>query len=172
MIRGADATASPLLLCLENPRHGVGHPGPVLALFDELALAVAREPVVLGLTVVLRRVPFRIDPALLLQAMERRVERPLVDPQDVARDLLDALRDAPAVHRLERQRLQDEHVERALQEILFLTSHARRLWGRDLSNVNRRGAVADPLVLTIDKSGRMLRASCRVSTSTALGSRL
>ena len=138
----AQLRAHDWFLCLEDPRDGVGHPRPVLAFLGELAAAVAREPVVLGLAVVLRRVPFRVDPALLLQPVKRRVERALIDAQHVARDLLDALRDAPAVHRLERERLQDEHVERALQEILFLTSHARPLCGGDLSNVKRRAGVS------------------------------
>jgi hypothetical protein len=53
----------------------------------------------------------------MLETMERRVERALVDLQDVLRDLLNALGDRPAVERLRLQRPQDEQVERARKEI-------------------------------------------------------
>ena len=133
--------------CVEDPGDGVGHPRPVLALFGQLAAAGPRQPVVLGLAVVLGRVPLgSIQPACF-ETMERGIERALIDLQHVSRDLLDALRDAPAVHRLERQRLQDEHVERALEEILFLTSHVRIV--RSATCRMSRGAVS---LLTIDKS--------------------
>ena len=112
-------------------------------LFGELPASGARQAVVLGLAVVLRRVPFRIDPSLLLEAMECRIERPLIDAQDVLRDLLDAQRDSPAVHRLERQGLQDEHVERSLQEILFLTGHGAILRGRLVECQEERSALVD-----------------------------
>jgi hypothetical protein len=39
--------------------------------------------------------------------------------------LLDTLGDAPAMHRLELQHLEYEHVERALQEVASLLRHAR-----------------------------------------------
>src|SRR5262249_13385698 len=37
--------------------------------------------------------------------------------EDAARDLFDAARDAEAVHRLEAERLEDQHVERALDDV-------------------------------------------------------
>jgi hypothetical protein len=49
--------------------------------------------------------------------MERGIERSLVHLQDVARQLLDALRNRPAMLRLEQERLQDEEIERALDEV-------------------------------------------------------
>ncbi len=51
-----------------------------------------RATVVLGIT------PRRFDPGLLLEAVQRRVERALVHLQDVLRNLLETLGDAPAVH--------------------------------------------------------------------------
>ena len=54
---------------------------------------------------------------MLFELVERGVERALADLQDVARHLPDALRDRPAVHRLERDDLQDQQVQRALHEI-------------------------------------------------------
>ncbi len=70
-----------------------------------------REPVVLGPPAQLRDSPFGFDPALMLEAMERRVERALVDLQDILRDLLDPLRNRPAMERLGLQRAQDEQVK-------------------------------------------------------------
>jgi hypothetical protein len=47
--------------------------------------------------------------------VKRREERARLDLESSARDLLDAPRDAEAVHLAERERLQYEHVERALK---------------------------------------------------------
>ena len=63
--------------------------------------------------------------ALMLEAMECRVERALIDLQDIPRDLLDALRDCPAVQRVGLQRPEDEQVERARQEVGYcMSSHS------------------------------------------------
>ena len=77
----------------------------------------AREPVVLRPAAQLRDGPLGFDPALVLEAMERRVERALVDLQDVLGDLLDALRDRPAVQRAGLQRPEDEQVEGARKKV-------------------------------------------------------
>jgi hypothetical protein len=61
-----------------------------------------RAPIVFG------RAPICRDPALPLQALQRRVQRPLLDLEDVVRELTDPLRDRPAVERLERDGLEDE----------------------------------------------------------------
>ena len=66
----------------------------------------------------------RLQPSLLLEAMERRVQRALADLQDFAADLLNALGDGPAVRRLERDGLEDQQVERALNEVRW-SAHAR-----------------------------------------------
>jgi hypothetical protein len=60
---------------------------------------------------------FRIgrDSPLFLRTVERRIERSLVDVEHCLRDPLNPLRDPPAVHRLDLQRLQNQHVERALK---------------------------------------------------------
>ena len=53
------------------------------------------------------------------EAVQRRIERTLVDAQDVVGDLLDVLRDAPPVLRPESQRLENQQVERALENVEF-----------------------------------------------------
>src|SRR4051812_42586347 len=59
--------------------------------------------------------------------MESRIERALVDLQDVSRNLLDALGDGPAVQGIVLQRAQDQQIERAGQQI-----------GRSRHGVDRR----------------------------------
>jgi hypothetical protein len=48
---------------------------------------------------------------------ERRIEGSLLDVQNVARHLPDAPRDRPAVLWLELQRLEDQEIERSLNEV-------------------------------------------------------
>ena len=61
------------------------------------------------------RKPVRTRGELLLEPMERRVERPLLDPHELPRGALDVLGDTEAMARPEAQRAQDEQVERALE---------------------------------------------------------
>src|SRR5438270_10415982 len=49
--------------------------------------------------------------------MQCRVQRALWDLKGFARDLMDALRDRPAVHWLERERFENQEVERALRQV-------------------------------------------------------
>ena len=75
------------------------------------------QPVELRAPVVVRVAPRRLDPALLLEPVERRVEGPLIDLEDILRHLLQALGDAPSMHVARRQRAENEEVERALEEV-------------------------------------------------------
>ena len=58
-----------------------------------------------------------MNPALVLEPMERRIEGPLPDLQRVLRYLLNALRNAPSMHGLKGQCPQDEQIERPLKQI-------------------------------------------------------
>ncbi len=49
--------------------------------------------------------------------MERGVKRPLVDLQDVLRDLLDPLRNGPSMHGLRLERSKNQEVKRALRDV-------------------------------------------------------
>lgn len=61
--------------------------------------------------------PLRRDPAFVLQSLERRIERALLDSQDPFGQPSNVLSDGIAVHRLQCERLQYEHVERAGEEL-------------------------------------------------------
>ena len=57
------------------------------------------------------------DPAASLEAVERRVQRSFLDLQDVVGDLLEPARNGVAVHGAPAQRLENENVERALEQV-------------------------------------------------------
>src|SRR4030095_17086404 len=67
--------------------------------------------------VILRGPPLRRDPPRALQPLQRRVERAVIHFQHFLRRLLYVMRDVVAMQRAEEQSPQDQHVERALQEV-------------------------------------------------------
>jgi hypothetical protein len=84
----------------------------------------------------------------VLQPVEGGIERPLLDAQDVVRHLLDATRDRPAVLRFELQRLEDEEVERSLNEVDGLDGLLPMIIDTSL-----------PMLLSIIKGKEQLRAN-------------
>src|SRR5262245_57508925 len=100
---------------------------PFLRFDRELTAPGRGEVVILGAAAQLRDFPRRLDPALVLETMEGRIERALVDLQDVPRNLLDALGDGPTVQGILLQRAQDQQIERAGQQV-----------GRSRHGVDRR----------------------------------
>ena len=83
----------------------------------ELLPALGRQPIELGAAVVLGRALLERDPAALDQAVQRRVERPLLHLQHVVGAALDRLGDGVAVGGPEPQRAENQQVERALQQL-------------------------------------------------------
>src|SRR3954470_23239721 len=106
----------PLPPTLENELDGGHRPVPIASFTCETLFTGASDDVVLRAAIVVGRSPFSGHPAALLEALEDRIERALVDVERVARELLDALADSPAVHRLEGQGLEHEHLEGAWNE--------------------------------------------------------
>ena len=102
---------------LHHAPDGRGHAFPAAGFDRQLPAPGGGEPVVLGPPAQLRDSPFGFDPALMLEAMERRVKRALVDLQDILRDLLDAFGDRPAMQRLGLQRPEDEQVEGTRKQV-------------------------------------------------------
>ena len=81
-----------------------GDARPELLFGREPPLAGRGHPVVLGAAPLGRGAPFSGDEPLLLEPMQHRKERARADLKRAARGLLDAVGDADAVPRLERQR--------------------------------------------------------------------
>jgi len=104
----------------EDERHGRGEALPFVDLFAERLApffgqrVVARAPIVLG------GLPFTLDPAVVLETLQGGVDRALVDVEPPLGELLDAQSDPPAVHRLQRERLQDQEIDAAAERIGFL----------------------------------------------------
>src|SRR5262249_57318245 len=78
-----------LRLCRQNPRNHFRHPVPLLLFALQPLLPIRRQPVILRFPLVLRFAPFGGNPALILQPVERRVQRTLLDLEPPARNLLD-----------------------------------------------------------------------------------
>jgi len=53
----------------------------------------------------------------MLETLQRGVERALLDQEHVVRQLANPRGNRPAMERLERERLQDEEIKRALDEV-------------------------------------------------------
>src|SRR5262249_30646244 len=75
------------------------------------------QPVVTRAPVVFAGAPFAVDQTVAFEALKGDQERPGIDFENTLADLLDALRHAEAVHWLQAQTLQDEHVEGALDDV-------------------------------------------------------
>ena len=73
--------------------------------------------VVAGAPVVVRHPPLGLHPAVQQQPLQRRVERALADQEHLVRGGAQMLGDAVAVRLAAHERLQDQQIERAGQEI-------------------------------------------------------
>src|SRR5205814_414739 len=104
----------------DDARDGGRQELPVRRLGFELLPARTGERVELRPPVVLRLLPLRGDPAFLLELVERGVEGAFADLKHLARDGLQATTDRPAVERLERENLENQQVEGALNEVAGL----------------------------------------------------
>src|SRR5262245_50150053 len=105
------------LRALDQEVHGRREALPGFQLALELPSPLARQRVELRVAPEIGRLPLGANPALLLEAMERGIERALADRQRVAGEQLNALGDPPAVQRLARDGFQDEQIQRALEQI-------------------------------------------------------
>src|SRR5262249_8243898 len=105
------------LLRLKNQLNRFRQAAPVRDLAIEPRASLPREAVDLRGAAGVRFRPRRREQAAVREPVERRIERPLWYLEQRARNLSNALRDRVAMERLARQHFQDEHVERALQEV-------------------------------------------------------
>src|SRR5688572_4880864 len=82
------SSASPGRRDLEHARHRGGEARPVVVRTLQLFLAGGREAVELGAPVVLRDAPVGGDEPRLLELVQRGIQRPFLDTQDVIGALL------------------------------------------------------------------------------------
>src|SRR5262245_21887965 len=93
---------------------------PLVDFLAEDAASLPRDAVVARASIVLRHPPLALDVAAMLEALEGGVERALVDVEALAGELVDAEADPPAMHRIEREGLEDEEVDAAAKGVGFL----------------------------------------------------
>src|SRR4029078_12041924 len=108
----------------QDAGHAVAQPRPALFLERELLSAGSGGRIEQRFAILLRRPPLRAQPAVLLHTMKRRIERPLFDPKQIARRLLNVRRDRIPVHPAVRAEcLEHEQDECALEDVVFLFGH-------------------------------------------------
>src|SRR4029453_11340098 len=90
---------------------------PALELAGELLAPGGRQRIEARLAASLGLPGLRLDPTLVLESMERWIERALRDLQRVPAHLLNTLGDRPAMLGFERDRLEDQEVEGSLNEV-------------------------------------------------------
>src|SRR5205823_9330350 len=89
--------------------------------------ASRRERVELRAAFVLALAPLRVDQALVFETVQRWIQRPLWHVQDILGNLRYAQQHAIAVQRLQRDRLQNQHVESAWEQVSGCFSHVRHV---------------------------------------------
>jgi hypothetical protein len=82
-------------------------------LHAELLLARTGQPVISSPPVIFRRPPFTDDPTFNQHSLQRGIERAFLDFKNVVRVLLNAQRNALAVHRATFEGFENHHVKRA-----------------------------------------------------------
>jgi hypothetical protein len=90
---------------------------PAVGFLPHVGAALPGQPVELRVPPGVRELPLGGQQPLVLEPVQRGVERALRDLDDVAGNLLEALGDRVAVERPQRDDLEDKEIERALREI-------------------------------------------------------
>src|SRR5215467_6383970 len=90
---------------------------PLLDLRAELLATFGRDTVIARAAIVLARAPLGADPPAAHHGLEGRVERTLIDVEDVLGDLAQLEGESPAVHGLLAQEREGEHLERAPHDL-------------------------------------------------------
>lgn len=104
-----------------------GEAAPVGGFLFELSAACRGQRIKLGLSAGFGFFPFGFDPGFLLQAVQGRVERALLDLQYIPRNLLNTLGDGPAMLGLERNGFENQEIQSSLNEVVRF-SHAMTIY--------------------------------------------
>ena len=102
---------------LHHAADGRRHALPLARFDGQLPAPRSGELVVLGSPAEFGDGPLRFNPAPVLEPVEGGIQRALADLQHILGNLLDALRDRPAMLRPGLERPQDQQVERAGQQV-------------------------------------------------------
>src|SRR5215469_5443884 len=103
------------LFGIQHAGHGIGELGPLRTFPAQLFLSRSCELVVLRPLLILRNLPFRLDPLLLFQSVQGRIERSRVHLQNLAGAVADGHANSIAMLRPPLQRLQDQEIQSSLQ---------------------------------------------------------
>src|SRR5450756_2590240 len=102
---------------------------PILRFPRDLFPPRARQLVEFGPAIGIAGAPARFDPAALLQAQERGIQRPLVEIEGAAGDLLNALgQPEPVLRPHGFERPQHHQIERALENARVSCRHPKGVW--------------------------------------------
>ena len=139
----------------------------------QFTYARRRQQVIACAAVVLGRPPFGANQASRLHPLERWVEAALVHLEHLPRRLPDAEADAPAVQRLERERLQDQQLQRSLEQIGLVVRHDSSWWSTRvdaLLSTVKRNSLSPPnslaLVRRFEWASGLPRRASRVASGT------
>ncbi len=107
----------------EDQTDGVAEALPIDELRVHLPAAFLCEGVEFSFAAGFGFFPFGLQPTSVFQAMEGGIEGALMDPEEVFRYLLKALRDGIAVAGTQGDHLQNQHIEGSAEEFLFAFGH-------------------------------------------------
>src|SRR5437660_1104970 len=100
-------------------------PSPFSRFAVEPLSSLLGQGVVLCAPAVLGRFPFALDQSIPLQPLKSDKQRTCIESENALAHLFEPHGDPISVHGFERQRFQNEHVQRALDEITGLVPHRR-----------------------------------------------
>ena len=110
----------------EHFRNGGRQAAPARALERQLSPAGRRDAVVLRALIVVGELPLRVDPALPLETMQRRIEGTVIDVEHLIGAGAERNADTVAVLGSPLQGPQNQQVERALEQIRLLSRLGHR----------------------------------------------
>jgi hypothetical protein len=103
-------------LRLQRPGNRYNDPVPLRGLFPKLLAARSCQRVVLRAPIILGRLPSRIELTRLFEAMQGGEQRTWLNDERAARDLFDPTRDAETVQLRSGEGLEDQQVERTMEQ--------------------------------------------------------
>src|SRR5580693_8151901 len=116
--------AMTVLSGFENAVDGRDLTAPLPALLLESFSAPLGQGVIFGTAIVFSSAPLGFDPSHAHHAAQRGQKRSGIDAKDAIADLLDPQSDAVAVHRLQGERLLNEHFQCSLDHVPVFCDHA------------------------------------------------